>query len=75
MPHTSAVNRDQAQVSPVIATLDLDFVTMGWLNTEPAEPGLGGGNYEWFPARLIDGRLGWVLSKYVGEYECGSASR
>jgi hypothetical protein len=35
--------------------------------TRPAEPGLGGGDYEWFHVRLADGRLGWVLSKYVGQ--------
>jgi hypothetical protein len=64
------VRREPAQSSPIIARLDLDFVTMapGPLSPRPAEPGLGGGNYEWFPVRLADRRVGWVLSKYVGEH-------
>ena len=63
------VRRDPAQASPVIARLDLDFVTMapGPLFTQPAEAGLAGGNYEWFHVRLADS-LGWVLSKFVGEH-------
>jgi hypothetical protein len=76
MPYVAIVGRgvrvrsEPAQSSPIIARLDLDFVTMapGPLSPRPAEPGLWGGNYEWFPVSLADRRVGWVLSKYVGEH-------